>query len=248
VLRKAWERLANKQWLILYPLAVGIIDSIAFFAVYAATVTTFSWNEFFLADFDRWSYVREHFVTHFSWTPALAVALVAGLALCVLTAMIRAPYFRAIVGSGYPRAPRGWNEALQLTLFYLFSNVILWLAPQFLPDNAFLSEFVSFALYIVLVLIVLTDYVIVFEQRPFAQALRRGVRLVGRRWVVVVLVVLIVQLVYYGVYRLYDTSYSRASGIFVLLPLSHILVQAFLTLVVDLVLIFLYQQLRRPSA
>jgi hypothetical protein len=149
---------------------------------------------------------------------------------------------------GYPTAPRNPTEALRLTLFYLFSNVILWVLPLLAPKNAYVAELVNFVLYVVVILIVFADYVIVFEQRPFLRSLRRSLRLVGRRWVVVVLAVLVVQLAYYGVYRVYESSYAHAAGIFVLLPLSHILVQAFFTLIVDLVFIFLYQHLRREPA
>ena len=247
VLRRAWERLLRKQWLILYPLVLGIIDTIAFFAVYTAAGSPLTWNGFFTANFYRWSYVQSHFVSGLSWSPALAVAVVAGLAVCVLTAMIRAPYFRAIAGMGYPRAPRGRDEAVRLTLLYLFTNLVLWLLPQVLPGNAVVAEVADFILIVIAVLIVFADYLIVFEQLPFISALRRSVQLVRRRWILVALAVLVFQFIYYGLDRLYDSYFRTAKGIFILLPVSQLLVTAFLVLVSDLVYIFMYHELRRGS-
>ena len=35
-LRRAWSRLIRKQWLVLYPLVLALINAAAFFAVYSA--------------------------------------------------------------------------------------------------------------------------------------------------------------------------------------------------------------------
>jgi hypothetical protein len=58
----------------------------------------------------------------------------------------------------------------------------------------------------------------------------------------------VIQLVYLGIYSLYNLYYQKATGLFILLPLSQILVEAFVVLCVDLVLIFLYEQVRPDSA
>ena len=58
----------------------------------------------------------------------------------------------------------------------------------------------------------------------------------------------VIQLVYLGIYRLYDLYYREAEGLFILLPVSQILVESFMVLCVDLVLIFLYEQIRREGA
>ena len=68
-----------------------------------------------------------------------------------------------------------------------------------------------------------------------------------RRWPAVLLVFVFVQLVLLGLSRLYEFYYDGTSEVFVLLPLSHVLVQSFVVLFVDLVLIFLYEQIRRRS-
>lgn len=245
MLRRSWDRLIRKQWLILYPLSLGVINTLAFFAVYAASGNTPAWNDFFSANFYRYGYVQDHFISSFSWSAALGVAIFAGLAVCGLSAMIRAPYFRAIGGLGYPLAPRGFREAGQLTILYLLTNVILWLLPQTAPDNALLAQVINVALFVIVVLIAFADYVLVFEGLSFVAALRRSFILVRRRWISVTLVMVVFQLVYYGLDRLYDSYYSRAAGVFILLPVSQLLVEAFLVLVVDLILIFMYQASRR---
>lgn len=219
----------------------------AFLAVYAAGGETLRWNAFVAANFDRWQYVRDHFFTGFSLTPALAVAVFAGLVVCGLTAMIRAPYFRAIAGLGHPLAPRNWIEAGRLSLFYLFANLVVWTMPLAVPKNTALEQLVAGAVLVVAILIVFADYAIVFEELAFLPALRRSVRLLGRRWATVVVIFVVLQLVYLGLHSLYDLSYQKAGGVFILLPLSQILVESFIILFVDLVLIFLYEQIRRQS-
>jgi len=220
----------------------------AFLAVYAANGETLRWSTFFVADFDRWQYVKNHFFTGFSFTPALAVAVFAGLTVCALAAMIRAPYFRAIAGPGYPLAPRNREEAARLSLFYLFANLVVWMMPLATPANTVLEQLVAFAALAVAILIVFADYAIVFEGLAFLPAIGRSVQLLGRRWVSVVAIFVVLQVVYFGIYRLYDLYYQNATGVFILLPLTQILVQAVIVLVVDLVLIFLYEQIRRQGA
>lgn len=247
VLRQAWSRLIRKQWLILYPLALAVIDTLAFLAAYAAGGEPLRWNTFFTADFERWSYVRENLVEGFSFGPALAVAVIAGLAVCVFSAMIRAPLFRAIAGSGYPLAARNWQEVARLSLFYMFANLVVWVMPLVAPAGTVLEQLAAIVALAVALLIVFADYVIVYEDLPVPAALRRSMRLLARRWPAVLLVFVFVQLVQFGLSRLYHFYYDGTSEVFVLLPLSRILVQSLVVLFVDLVLIFLYEQIRRRS-
>jgi hypothetical protein len=233
--------------LIVYPLALAVINTIAFLAVYAANGESLRWSTFVAANFDRWQYVRDHFFTGFSFSPALAVAVFVGLAVCALAAMIRAPYFRAIAGLGYPLAPRSWEEAARLSLFYLFANLVVWTLPLVVPASTALEQLVAGAVLVVAILIVFADYAIVFEQLSFFPALRRSVQLLGRRWATVVIIFVVLQVAYFGLHSLYDLYYQKARGVFILLPLSQILVEAFIILFVDLVLIFLYEQIRRQS-
>ena len=247
VLRHAWSRLIRKQWLILYPLALAVIDTLAFFAVYASNGEALNWTAFFTANASRWEYVQDHFLTGFSFTPSLGIAVFAGLSVCVFSAMIRAPYFHAIAGLGYPLAPRTREEAARLSLFYVFSNLVVWVMPLAVPGGTALAQIAAVAVLVVAILIAFVDYVIVFERMPVLPAVRRSIQLFGRRWIAVVVIFIVIQLVYLGIYSLYDLYYERATSLFILLPISQILVEAFVVLCIDLVLIFLYEQTRRES-
>lgn len=248
VLRHAWSRLIRKQWLIFYPLALAVIDTLAFFAVYVSNGETLSWTAFFAANASRWQYVQDHFLSGFSFTPSLGVAVFVGLAVCVLAAMIRAPYFRAIAGPGYPLAPRNLEEAARLSLFYVLANLVIWVLPLAVPGANMLVQIVSVATLVVAILVAFVDYVIVYEEMGFFPAIRRSVQLFARRWITVIVIFVVIQLVYLGIYSLYNLYYQKAAGVFILLPLSQILVEAFVVLCVDLVLIFLYEQIRRKGA
>jgi hypothetical protein len=135
----------------------------------------------------------------------------------------------------------------RLSLFYLLANLVVWVMPLAAPAGSLLEQVALMAALVVALLIVFADYVIVFEGLAVPAALRRSVRLLARRWPTVLVIFVIVQLVQLGLIRLYDLYYNSASGVFVLLPLSQLLVQSFIVLVVDLVLIYLYEQIRRRS-
>ncbi len=228
-------------------MALAVVNTLAFFAVYASNGETMSWSSFFAANADRWQYVREHFLSGFSFTPSLGMAVFAGLAVCVLAAMIRAPYFRAIGGPGYPLAPRNREEAARLSFFYVLANLVIWVLPLTVPDDNILAQIVSVAVLVVAILIAFVDYVIVFEGIAFIPAIRRSIQLFARRWITVVAIFVVIQLAYLGIFSLYDLYYEKATGLFILLPVSQILVESFVVLCVDLVLIFLYEQIRRES-
>jgi hypothetical protein len=233
--------------LIFYPLALAIVNTLAFLAVYSATGRDLRWNKFFAADFERWQFVHDHFLNGFSVTPALGVAIFLGLAVCVLSAMIRAPLFRAIAGPGYPLAPRGWEEAGRLSLFYAFLYAVVWVVPLVTYSGSALDTVVAMAALVIALLLVYADYVVVFENLAAFSAMRRSVRLLARRWPPVLLVFVVLQLVELGLTRLYGLYYEGEGGVFILIPLTWILVQSLVSLVVDLVLIFLYEQVRRTS-
>jgi hypothetical protein len=248
VLRHAWSRLIRKQWLIFYPLALAVIDTLAFFAIYASNGEVLSWTAFFKANASRWEYVQDHFLSGFSFTPSLGIAVFAGLSVCVFSAMIRAPYFHAIAGLGYPLAPRNRDEAARLSLFYVLANLVVWVLPLAVPTGNLLAQVVAVAVLVVAILIAFVDYVIVFEELSLIPAVRRSIQLFSRRWITVVVIFVLIQLLYLGIYSLYDLYYQKASRLFILLPVSQILVEAFVVLCIDLVLIFLYEQIRRESA
>jgi hypothetical protein len=244
VMRQVWNRLAHKQWLIFYPLALAIINVLAFVAVYSAAGGELAWSRFFATDFDRWKFVRDHFLSGFSFTPALAVAVFAGLVVCVITAMIKAPLFRAIAGPGYPRTPRSWDEVGRLALFYVFFNFVLVVLPLTAPSATALSQLVAWMALVVNLFLVYADYVIVFEGLAVLPALRRSARLLSRRWAPALLIFAILWLVAIGLNTLYGRYYNGAEGVSLLVPLSEILVWSFINLLLDLVFISLYEHVR----
>ncbi|OFW56516.1 MAG: hypothetical protein A2133_03275 [Actinobacteria bacterium RBG_16_64_13] len=248
VLRRALGRLGRKQWLICYPVALAVINTLAFLAVYAANGETLRWSAFFGADFERWHYIRDHFFNGgFSFTPTLAVAVFAGLAVCIFSAMIRAPFYRAIAGPTYPLTPRRWDEAGNLFLYYLFVYLIQWVVPLTIPTEGVITQSVMVIGLVIGILIIFADYVIVFEDLAFIPALRRSFSLLRHRWPAVLLIFVMLQLAYIGLDRLYAVYYQGSRSIFILFPVSHILLQSFVVLVADLLLIFLYEDIRRNS-
>ncbi len=222
-----------------------MIDTLAFLAVYAASGESIRWSAFFTANFERWQYIRDHFVDGLSLGPALVVAVFAGLAVCVFSAMIRAPFFRAVAGVSYPLAPRGWKEAGMLSLFYLLWNLVVWVLPMATPIDNYLGQLVPAVTWVVGILVVFADYVIVYEERSLPSAIRQSLRLLRHSWPTVLVIFMVIQLVYFGIYSLYDLYYSSASNVFVLFPISQMLVEAFVALIADLLLIYLYEDARR---
>jgi len=242
--RRVWDRLIRKQWLILYPLAVSVINTAAFLVIYAFNGEVLGWSEFFSANFDRWEYVRGQFISTFSFDGTLALACAVGLAATVLTAMIRAPFFRAVAGPGYPRAPHNWREIANLAAFYLFMNLVLMIRLA-MPAGSVLEQVVALAAIPIFVLFVFADYVIVYEGIAFLPALRRSIQLFLRRWLVVTAIFIVVQVIFAGVFRLYEVSYQHTDGISIILPVSQIVIESLMVLLFDLTLIFLYDRIRK---
>lgn len=247
VIRRTWSRLVRKQWLVLYPLALAVVNTLAFLAVYAVDGDALRSSAFFTENYDRWQYLRDAFFAPFSFTPGLAIAVFAGLAVCLFTAMIRAPYFRAIAGAHYPLAPRKWEEVGNLFVFYLFVYLVGWVLPFATPTEGFFAQLVYVFGLVISVLVVFADYIIVYEANGFVPALRRSVQLLSRRWGTVLLIVVVFSLVDMGIHALYGLYYGGAAEVFILLPVSQVLVESIIVLVFDLVLIFLYEDIRRGS-
>jgi hypothetical protein len=247
VLRQVWKRLAHKQWLIFYPVALAAINTLAFLAVYGAAGSELAWGPFFHSNFDRWTFVHEHFVSGFSFTPALGVAVFSGLAACVFAAMLRAPMFRAIAGSGYPLTPRSWEETGGLTLFYVFYNLVVVALIAVTPVGGVWAEAGYWAAQVVTLLLVYADYIIVFEGMAFIPAVRRSAKLLSRRWPPVLVIFVIFFFVGQGIRQLYAHYYGSAEGVFLLLPVTEIFVWSFFQLMWDLLFIFTYEHVRNSG-
>jgi hypothetical protein len=246
-LRRAWSHLIRKQWLILYPFALSIASTVAFFAVYAAGDGPLTVTAFFKADFDRWTYVRDHFITGFSWSLALLAPILAGLAFCVLCALIQAAFFRAIAGSRYPLLPRKLVDAARLFGFYLLLYLVVFVAPLPGPESGMTALLIFTLLWALTLLVAYADYIIVYESLGVFAAMRRSLKLVGLRVGAVVAVFIVLRLVSIGINALYALYFGGAGQVFPLLPLSRMIVESFVLLLANLVLVFFYEELRRRS-
>jgi hypothetical protein len=183
----------------------------------------------------------------FSFDSRLWVPIAAGVGLCLIWAFIQAPFFRAIAGSRYPLAPRGWLEVPRLFVFYLVFNTVLYVAPLGAPLEGVFGPIIFVVLLVISILLVFSDYVIVFEDAGPLRAIARSLKLVSLRVAPVMLVVIVITLLYDLVTWLYGLYFEKATEIFVLLPISETLVNALLMLATQVVLVFLYEDLRRQS-
>lgn len=124
---------------------------------------------------------------------------------------------------------------------------MLWVVPLTTSSTGLVAQLVPALTWIIGILVVFADYVIVYEDLTLVEALRRSLRLLKHRWPTVVLIVIAFQLLYTGIYSLYSMFYRDHANVFVLTPISQMLVEAFVGLLADLILIFLYEDIRRRS-
>jgi len=224
-----------------------VASILAFFAVYAYQGEKLAWSTFFSARFDRGLYLRNHFILGFSFTPQLGVAVAAGVGFCLICAFVQAPFFRAIAGSRYPVAPRSLREVLRLFLYYLLFYLVAEIGALAIPPTRGLDELVELVLLAVLVVLAFADYVIVFEDVGVIRGIRRSLRLVRVRPALVSLVVVGLSLLDTVIAWLYSLDYHSDKAIFFLLPVSQILVETLIALFANILLVFLYEDLRRQS-
>jgi hypothetical protein len=245
VIRRAWSRLIRKQWLILYPVALAVVNTLAFLTVYAASDGPMGWSVFFATNFERGVYLQDQLIRGVAFTSILGIAVVAGIAACLFMALLRAPLFHAIAGPRYPLAPRKWAEVGRLFLFYLLFYLVLWIAPLWLPTGSAWNQVVYAFVLVIAVLLAFADYVIVFEDLGLVRAIRRSVRLLRHAWAPVLGVFIVFYFVGYGLGSLYSHFYEGRDTVFIVLPVAQILLDSFVALVADLLLIFLYENIRR---
>ena len=247
VIRRTWSRLFRKQWLFLYPVSLAVFDTLAFLAVYAAGDGRLGWSEFFTANFERVQYIHDHFLASFEFTTVFGIAVFAGIASCLFAALITAPLYHAIAGPGYPLAPRRWSEAANLFVFYVLLDLVTYVAPLSALGHQGWQDAVQVAALIIGFLVVFADYVIVYEGAPVISALRRSLQLLRSGWFQAVGVVVILNLVFIGLQSLYQHFYDGRATVFVFLPVAQILLDSIVLLFANLLLIFLYEDLRRRS-
>lgn len=246
-MRRTWSCLIRRQWLFLYPLAISITNTLAFFAIYSAEGDQIGWSAFFKASHDRAQYLHDHFVVAFSFSSRLWIPIASGIGLCLIWAFIQAPFFRAIASSRYPLAPRSWLEVPRLFAFYLVFYLAVYVAPLGAPLEGVLGPIIYVLLLVISILLVFSDYVIVFEHVGPIRAVGRSLKLVSLRVAPVMFVVIGISFLYDLVAWLYDLYYEKATAVFVLLPISELLVATLVTLAAQVLLVFLYEDLRRQS-
>jgi hypothetical protein len=243
VLRNAWARLVHKQFLFVYPLVIGVVDAVAFFAVYAALGGPLSWGEFARADFAAGTYLHAHLSQLARPGLPLLVAVAAGVCVCFVSAAVRAPFYRAIAGPSYPTAPRSWHELSRLFVFYLILYPVVRIVPDFFEAGASITVVGGLALLVVSVLVIYIDYAIVLEDLPVLTAVSRNLRLLRRGWASTIFVFLAFALLYNLVWGFYQSHFD--SNFRLLFPISWFLVDTLFALVGDVIFIFLYDHLRR---
>ncbi|HZK49748.1 MAG TPA: hypothetical protein VFD74_09150 [Thermoleophilia bacterium] len=244
-MRSAWARLTHKQLLFVYPLILGVINVVAFFAVYASVGGRLSFSEFAQTDFTRWTFLQEHIGDLAGGLDHALIALLAGAAICLLSAAVRAPYFRAIAGSSYPRSPRSTGEFVRLAQFYAFTYAVFYIVPYLVAVESAAGQALSLAVLPLAILLVFGDYALVFESLSPIAAAKRSIKLLRRGWMMVIPIYLVALLLWSGSFALFDRYYQSADGVFPLFVVSQLLVEALITLLLDVVLIFTYDHLRR---
>ena len=135
VIRRAWSRLIRKQWLFLYPVALAVIDTLAFLAVYAAADGPLGWSAFFTANFERAVYVHDHFFASFQLSSIFGIAVFAGIASCLFAALIELP---CSTPSPDPatRSRRGGGPKRRTSSSSTSSiNLVVWVVPLVVPDR-----------------------------------------------------------------------------------------------------------------
>jgi nicotinamide riboside transporter PnuC len=92
-----------------------------------------------------------------------------------------------------------------------------------------------------------SSHVIVFEDVGPLRGVRRSLKLVSRRVMPVMFVVIMLSLLYGLVAWLFGFYYDKATDVFVLLPVSELLVDALVSLFAQILLVFMFEDLRRQS-
>lgn len=244
-LRNAWSRLTRKQLLFAYPLTLGVVNTVAFLAVYAALGGRLTFTDFAHANFTNAEFMQSHLRDLLADPKALVVAIVAAVVVSALAAAVRAPFFRAVAGTSYPLAPRSVTEFVRLTGFYAITGAVFYLLPASVDPASLAGKALPVVILPAAVLIIFADYALVFESLDPITAIRRSIRLLRRGWNVAIIISLVALLLGTGAYSLFDAYYANATAIFPLFVASQLLVEALITTALDVVLIFTYDHLRR---
>ncbi|MBU2601866.1 MAG: hypothetical protein KKA32_06820 [Actinobacteria bacterium] len=224
---------------------MGIANLLAFLAVYSSLEDTLSFTAFAKADYSRWQYVQEHLAQLRGSWEAMTAAAAAVVIICLLTAAVRAPYYRAIAGNRYPLAPDSLGEFVRLAGFIAITYLIFYLPLFSVTAESTQGQILGFALLVVAVLLVFADYALVFERLGPIRAMRRSVQLLRHGWHIAIIIYLAVYLLWAAMFAAFGYFYDNATSVFPLFLLSQLIIEALATVVVDVVLIFTFDYLRR---
>ena len=244
ILKNTWRRLTGKQFLALYPFILGLINVLAFLAVYSSIEPELSLDRFVRANFERWTFIQTHVEELLAPGLPLAITLVAGVGACLLAAAVRAPFFRAITGSGYPLAPRSFRELVRLAAYYAVVYILFFVIPYSLPADSAAFQAIGIAVIPASLLFVFGDYAVVFEDLGPWAAVKRSVSLLRQAWLPAIIFFLVAMVLWSLLAELYGRYYADGSQIFVLLPLAQLLIEALLTTLLDVLMIMTYQRYR----
>lgn len=236
--------MTQKQFLALYPFTLGVVNVLAFLAVYSSIEPVLGLDDFVRTNFQRWTFIQEHLEQLLTPGLPLAVTIASGLGVCLLAAALRAPYFRAVVGSGYPLAPRSFAELLRLAAFYGITYVLFFVVPYSLPAGSVAFQVVGIAVIPASLLFIFGDYAVVFDDLNPWQAVKKSVSLLRRAWLPAISFYLLALVAWSLLAELYGRYYDGGARLFVLLPLAQLLIEALITTLLDVLLIMTYQKYR----
>lgn len=244
ILKNTWRRLTRKQFLALYPFVLGLVNVLAFLAVYSSIEPAVSLDSFVRANFERWTFIQEHLNELLTPGLPLAVTLAAAVGVCLLAAALRAPFFRAIAGTGYPLAPQAFGELLRLAAYYAVVYVLFFVVPYSLPADSAAFQAAGIAVIPASLLFVFGDYAVVFDGLGPWGAVKRSVSLLRHAWLPAIVFYLVALVLWSLLAEIYGRYYDGGAQIFVLLPLAQLLIEALVTTLLDVLLIMTYQRYR----
>jgi hypothetical protein len=224
---------------------LGLLGYLGFFAVYSALVGRLTWDDFSRAAEFRREFLLDHMEGLTSAGLGLAVALLVGLLVVLLNATVRIPYYRAVLGLGYPLAPRSLAEVLRLSGLYLIIFSVFYVVPLFLPleEGTLFTTVAVLVILLLQFLVILADYAAVFEELNPLEALVRGVSLLRRGWALTLGVFLVGYLLLDGIGLLYQGYFEEAQAVFPLFPLTKIFLESLVIVFLDVFLLHIYRYL-----
>ncbi len=243
ILKNTWRRLTGKQFLALYPFILGLINVLAFLAVYSSIEPELSLTGLCGPTSNAGpSYRRTlrncwHQACRWPsrWSPGWVHAC--WLQPSARPSSVPSP---AAATPGAPQLPRTGTvgRLLRGGLHPLF------VVPYSLPADSAAFQAIGIAVIPASLLFVFGDYAVVFEDLGPWAAVKRSVSLLRQAWLPAIIFFLVAMVLWSLLAELYGRYYADGSQIFVLLPLAQLLIEALLTTLLDVLMIMTYQRYR----